>query len=92
MEETTTTTSININLHHPNGGNTMTFGELLTLKEQSMRAASIRALEDGYVVTISLSNKDLNIEDEFQFDDKDQVMSMNQFFDILDRFEDGSSK
>lgn len=83
----TTTTSVNMNLHHPNGGNTMTLEELVTLKEQSMRAAAVRALEDGYVVTISLSNKDFNYENQWQFDGKDHVMSMNEFFDILERLE-----
>jgi hypothetical protein len=87
-----TTTSVHMNLHHPNGGNTMTLEELVTLKEQGMRAAATRALEDGYVVTIKLNNKDFNYDNEFSFHGEDQVMTMGEFFDIIERLEDEPSK
>ena len=82
--------SAHMNLHNPKGG--MTFEELLSLKEESMRQTAVKALEKGYVVTIRLTNKDQNYENEWQFDGMDQTMTMNEFFDILERFEDETSQ
>lgn len=79
-----------MNLNNPYG--TITLEELMNLKEQSMRATAIKALEEGYVVTINVSNSDRNLDSEFSFDGKDQVMTMGEFFDIIESLEDEPSK
>ena len=88
----TTTTSVHVNLHHPEGGGSLTLEELSTLREQGLRAAASRALEDGYVVTIGITNEEHNAKLSHVFDNKDQMMSMGEFFDIIERLKDEPSK
>ena len=82
--------TVHMNLNNPYG--TITLEELMTLKEESMRATAIRALEKGYVVTINIDNEDGDSDYEFRFDGKDQVMTMGEFFDIIEASENESSK
>ena len=79
-----------MNLNNPYG--TITLEELMSLQQEGMRETAIRALEDGYVVTINLSESASGYENQFIFDGDDQVMKVSEFFDILDGMENGTLK
>lgn len=85
-----TIVSVHMNLNNPYG--TITLEELMNLQQEGMRETAIRALEDGYVVTINVSDSATDVENQFIFDGDDQVMKVSEFFDILDGMENGTLK
>jgi len=64
----------------------------MSLQQTGMKETAIRALEDGYVVTINVSDNATNSEHQFIFDGDDEVMKVSEFFDILDGMENGTPK
>lgn len=82
--------SINMNLHLPAGRQALTLAEMEEMKSLGFRGAAKKALDSGYVVTMTVEDDDRSID--VVFEDQDSPMSMDEFFNILEQAEDESSK
>jgi len=82
--------SVNMNLHLPAGRQGLTLEEMAEMKSLGFRRAAKKALDNGYVVTMTLEGDDKSID--VVFEDQDSPMSMDEFFNILEQAEDESPK